>query len=229
MSDFVCSCCGGTSFVQHRVIWPALASEWRLSPAEVASIDEQQGLQCASCQSCLRTQALAKAVGNALGFRGPFREFRHSEVAQRVRILEINPSARLTRYLEGLPGHLLVSYPAVDMMALPQADASFDLVIHSDTLEHVEHPVRGLAECHRVLRPGGACFFTVPVVPGRLTSRRDGLPPSFHGEPGQGASVRVVSEYGADVWRQVIEAGFAECGIYAHRYPASLVLIARKY
>src|SRR5208282_3830755 len=42
------------------------------------------------------------------------------------------------------------------------------LVIHSDTLEHVERPVRALEECRRVLAPGGRVCFTVPIIVGRL-------------------------------------------------------------
>ena len=49
------------------------------------------------------------------------------------------------------------------------ASGTYDLVVHSDTLEHVPDPVRALQECRRVLRPLGACCFTVPIVVGRLT------------------------------------------------------------
>ena len=34
--------------------------------------------------------------------------------------------------------------------------SSFDLVVHSYTLEHVDNPVAALSECRRVLLPGGA-------------------------------------------------------------------------
>ena len=49
-----------------------------------------------------------------------------------------------------------------DMQALPHADGAFDLVVHSDTLEHVPDPVRGLAECRRVLKPRGLLILETP-------------------------------------------------------------------
>jgi SAM-dependent methyltransferase len=40
--------------------------------------------------------------------------------------------------------------------ALPVEDASFDLILSTQVLEHVEDPDAYLAECFRVLRPGGS-------------------------------------------------------------------------
>lgn len=45
--------------------------------------------------------------------------------------------------------------------ALPFADATFDLVICWDVVEHVQDPERLLAELARVLRPGGRALLTV--------------------------------------------------------------------
>lgn len=42
-----------------------------------------------------------------------------------------------------------------DVHALPFADARFDAVMMFHTLTYAEHPGRALAECARVLRPGG--------------------------------------------------------------------------
>jgi SAM-dependent methyltransferase len=50
-----------------------------------------------------------------------------------------------------------------DVCALPFRDASFDLVLATDVLEHVRDEARALAEIHRVLRPGGALVATVPA------------------------------------------------------------------
>lgn len=41
---------------------------------------------------------------------------------------------------------------------------SFEVVVHFQTLEHVQHPDRMLRECHRVLRPGGKMLCTVPFL-----------------------------------------------------------------
>ena len=45
---------------------------------------------------------------------------------------------------------------------IPCADARFDLVTMNDVMEHVIDPRRVLAECHRVLRPGGRLALVFP-------------------------------------------------------------------
>jgi ubiquinone/menaquinone biosynthesis C-methylase UbiE len=54
-----------------------------------------------------------------------------------------------------------------DATKLPFEDASFDLVIASDIIEHLFDPplLRMFQECHRVLRPGGA--FVIHTTPTR--------------------------------------------------------------
>lgn len=46
--------------------------------------------------------------------------------------------------------------------ALPFAGRSFDVVVASWLLEHLQHPVRDLREVARVLRPGGVFVFITP-------------------------------------------------------------------
>ena len=45
---------------------------------------------------------------------------------------------------------------------LPFPDASFDLVILDNVLEHVDDPARTLEEIHRVLAPGGILYLVTP-------------------------------------------------------------------
>jgi SAM-dependent methyltransferase len=49
-----------------------------------------------------------------------------------------------------------------DLERLPVADGSMCAVVNINVLEHVSDPVRVLAECHRVLRPGGKLFLVAP-------------------------------------------------------------------
>jgi SAM-dependent methyltransferase len=50
-----------------------------------------------------------------------------------------------------------------DVCAMPFADESFDLVLATDIIEHVEDDRRALREIVRVLRPGGTVLVTVPA------------------------------------------------------------------
>jgi ubiquinone/menaquinone biosynthesis C-methylase UbiE len=51
-----------------------------------------------------------------------------------------------------------LTYRVADGEALPFEDASFDLVHSKDSLHHMKHPERALAEYRRVLRPGGTAL-----------------------------------------------------------------------
>lgn len=55
--------------------------------------------------------------------------------------------------------------PLADKVALPFADASFDVVLSMGVLEHVEDDAASLRELRRVLRPGGLCLvFFLPYT-----------------------------------------------------------------
>lgn len=47
---------------------------------------------------------------------------------------------------------------------LPFRDGAFDAVVCTQVLEHVEWPRECVAEFHRVLRPGGTLYATVPMA-----------------------------------------------------------------
>lgn len=52
----------------------------------------------------------------------------------------------------------------VDILALPFADASYDLVYASHVLEHILDDLRAVREIRRVLRPKGIAILAVPLV-----------------------------------------------------------------
>jgi ubiquinone/menaquinone biosynthesis C-methylase UbiE len=161
------------------------------------------------------------------GFDGLFRDFVQTQAARSLRVLEINEAGALSPHLATLPRYASARYPAVDMQALPFAARSFDLVVHADTLEHVPDPIAGLAECSRVLDAGGLCAFTVPLIVGRMTRSREGLPPSFHGTADERRPYLVHWEFGADAWTYVMRAGFRECSAFALEFPATVAWLAR--
>jgi SAM-dependent methyltransferase len=217
----VCPCCGSTEFSSNDILWDGLIKEWQLKPAEADYINRQQGYTCQGCGSNLRTMSLAYAITQLYG--QPFNKFLKS----RLKVLEINEACYLHPFLQKMKNHQIVEYPAVDMMKLPLPNKTFDLVIHSDTLEHVADPVRGLKENLRVLKPGGYTLFTIPIVVGRLSQKRGAKKPSYHGSPGN-KEYLVHTEYGADMWTQLFEAGFSECRLISADYPASIAVIGRK-
>lgn len=115
------------------------------------------------------------------------------------------------------------------MQRMSFPDPSIDVIIHSDTLEHVPDSKAALKECLRVLKPGGHLFYTVPIIIGRLTRTRRGLPPSYHGKPGVSRDDCVVqTEYGADFWCEIFETGFREVSLTSLIFPAAVAIQAIK-
>jgi len=77
---------------------------------------------------------------------------------------------RLTR-LVGLEGR--VAFRLGNALAMPFADASFDVVLGQEAFCHVPDKPRLIAECARVVKPGGKIAFTDIL-------RRDALAPSAY-------------------------------------------------
>ena len=136
----------------------------------------------------------------------------------------MGPDARGERRFEGsdfregaAPGAVRDGVRHEDLTRLTFPDAAFDLVITSETLEHVADLAAALAEIRRVLAPGGRHVCTVPLLPGVPTTfsrarldetgaRVDLAPPIFH--PGGDVGYPVFTEFGADFPAIVRAAGF---------------------
>ena len=227
-----CPCCGGTDFEFKPVLWDELIQSWGLSEGETLAYNYRDGLICKGCQSNLRAMNLAKAL---LCDFGLITETLTSEPFKNhffeLESLEINRAANLTEFFEKSPNHTLGEYPEVDAQALPFEDDSFDLVIHSETMEHVPEPPQAWRECLRVLKPGGAVVCTIPIIPGRQTRRcHADYYHSFHGGPEkQHADYRVFTEYGGDFWTELVAAGFSDLRLISLGFEAtfSLAIIAR--
>jgi len=225
----ICPCCGSTSLSESPTLWEKLIQDWQLSDFEVAYINRQQGVNCKRCKVNLRGMAIAYGMMQYANYKGYFKDFVRTRKMHSKKILEINEAAWLTPYFNKIPGHVLANFPEVDMQNMRYPANSFDIVVHSDTLEHVPDPLAGLRECYRVLVPGGYCVFTVPMVIDRLTRSRAGLPPSYHGSENKNSDDYIVqTEFGGDAWKYPILAGFSEVRIFSLEYPSSESLLCKK-
>ena len=121
---------------------------------------------------------------------------------------------------------------------LPFPDASFDLVLASDTLEHVPRYRRALEEIRRVLTRDGRFVTVQPVILSRTTvtrcvvdeagTVRHLLPPSYHCRGADDSLVFV--EFGIEFLDEVAAAGL-EMTMYFYNVPAddyTWVAVCRK-
>ncbi len=222
-----CSVCGGSEFSSERILWAELIAEWQLSREEENYVNEQQGRKCNSCGANMRAIALGNALRDAWSSNLTIKEYVLTEQARALNVLDINGAPAISDALMQLPGYVRADYPIVDIQSLPYSDGSFDLVLHSDTLEHVSNPIRALEECRRVLAAGARLCFTVPVIIGRMTRSRTGLAASYHGAPGSQCDDYIVhTEFGADVWTLVARAGFPQVMINHVDFPVATAISA---
>lgn len=121
-----------------------------------------------------------------------------------------------------------------NIMSLSYSDNSFDIVLHSETLEHIVDPKKAIEECMRVLRPGGYCIFTTPVIWNRRTLKKFEIsdfsqvapsePVSYHGDAK--SRYPVLFEFGWDIG-DIIKQPSVVC--YAHEPESqSYVFMIRK-
>ena len=191
-------CAGATLFVE---VGPYLRNDYR----------------CIRCDSIPRWRALITVLERE------FPDWRH------LQIHESSPSGPASRklrreavhytssqFLSGHPGGSVVDgITCQDLESLTFPDRSLDLVITQDVLEHLLDPERAVVEIARVLRPGGAHVFTVPIFAGRPTLVRAAasgsgvdylLPADYHGNPVDPNGSLVVREWGDDLVEFVARA-----------------------
>ncbi len=233
-----CEVCGKfrPMLLRRRIIPPRLVELWGVRPPLVEALARRESSACANCGASLRARRLAAVILQTIPVGAPpaparsIREWTRSPEVERLRIAEINRIEGLHNLLSSLRGFQPSDYRpgagrgeivdgvrSEDLTALTYPDASFDLVLTSETLEHVPELGAALSEIHRVLVPGGRHIFTVPMLPevartfARIEVRADGtlhdrVPRICH--PGGDSGYPVFTEFGSDLPEILRQAGF---------------------
>ncbi len=251
-----CLVCGKfrPMLLRRRVIPRRLEEMWGLSSRLADALARRESSDCSNCGAKLRARRIAAVilqnfqVGNPPAPVRSIHEWTRSHEIARLKIAEINrieglheelarlPGFQASDYHPGArPGEIVAGIRSEDLTHLTYLDDSFDLVLTSETLEHVPGLAAALEEIGRVLVPGGRHIFTVPQLPGiaqtfaRIVSRPDGTldhraPRICH--PGGDVGYPVFTEFGADLPEILRLAGF-EVNVYYG--PASSDDLAQVY
>ncbi len=233
-----CAVCGRfrPTLFRRRVIHRRLEELWGLTPRLAAALARKESSNCANCGAKLRARRMAQVILETYPVGAPpaparsLAEWMRSQEAQRLRIAEINLIEGLHEQLTGLssfqssdyhpgagPGEMIEGIRSEDLTRLTYADACFDLVLTSESLEHVPDLSAALREIHRVLAPGGLHIFTIPLLPTvEKTSTRTEVRPDGSLEhvaprichPGGDVGYPVFTEFGVDVPEILHHAGF---------------------
>jgi SAM-dependent methyltransferase len=226
---------------RRRRIERRLEELWGLTPRLGDALARKETGGCTHCGAKLRGRRMAQVVLNLypVGIPpGPAPSLadwvQHAEI-EPLRVAEINwidglhdqlrhlPRFASSDYRPGAaPGDRVDGVRSEDLTRLTYPDACFDLLLTSETLEHIPDLAAALREIRRVLAPGGRHIFTVPLLPqtaqtfARAIARPDGtiedLAPRI-AHPGGDSGNLVFTEFGADLPELMRRAGF-EVDVY---------------
>lgn len=231
-----CTVCGERRrmLYRRRVIPPRLVELWGLSDRQAEALARKESSDCAGCGAKLRARRMADVLLDLFPVDGrratDLRSWAATHEAGGLRIAEINRVDGLHDCLSNLarfhpseyvpnarPGAYVSGVRNESLMGLTYEDARFDLVLTSETLEHIPDLSRALAEIRRVLVPGGLHVFTAPVSPNvdrtfpRARLRPDGSFEELAREirhPGGDVGYPVFTELGLDFPEILERAGF---------------------
>lgn len=188
---------------------PICASEVRFQARQAWFRDH---LFCANCRSIPRERGLALVLERRFPNWRDLAIHESSPADRGIsrKIREGAPGYVASQFFPGeVPGATVRGFRNENLEALTFPDASFDLVVTLDVMEHVNQPDTVLREVRRTLKPGGAYLFTVPTYKGKVASERrahyrgDGTiehmaEPEYHGNPVSDAGSLVTFHYGYD-------------------------------
>ncbi|GGF72905.1 hypothetical protein GCM10007301_35910 [Azorhizobium oxalatiphilum] len=143
----------------------------RFRPSLKGQIAYEHLHRYAVCRECV-AGAVVLDLGSGEGYGSAIL----GEAAVRVTGLDVDPeTVAAANALYGVEGR--VSYQVGSAHDLPFPDASFDVIVSFEMIEHVDRQERVIAEVRRVLKPGG--LFVVST-PSREVYNRFKAPNEFH-------------------------------------------------
>jgi SAM-dependent methyltransferase len=170
----------------------------------------RETLNCVRCGSISRDRFLTAVLAACLGQPSVLAQW---PVNEAVVIREPSAYRGRARKLAAKVDYRPFRFPAENLEALGDADASIDHLITSDVFEHVRLDQQAFREVYRVLKPGGFFLLQVPYVHTELTrvlvrpeADRDVFlaPPQYHDE-----HTLVYRIYGHDLLPWLEGIGFA--------------------
>jgi GT2 family glycosyltransferase/2-polyprenyl-3-methyl-5-hydroxy-6-metoxy-1,4-benzoquinol methylase len=227
-----CVVCGRDSIFRFdsTIINAQLQRAWGISDILVESFNRKESMFCGNCGCSLRIRRLAAVLMQTfVEIKGTFCksvvELVQNKEFQQLKIAEINACGALHSYLKDhphlaysewlsdtKPGEVHDGVRCEDLQCLTYPDNSFDIILSSETLEHVPDPDRAWREINRTLKCGGYHVFTIPVVPSQRQTiqraqlvegvRKDVLEPAYHGAWSE-ENVFVYTDFGMDVVKKL--------------------------
>jgi SAM-dependent methyltransferase len=213
-----CSVCGThTRFLVNSWLLPPQApDEW--GEEWMDAFVRRETLLCSHCSSSLRVRRVADVlIEHYARTSTSIAQLVHEPDFCRMDVAEVNAVGAMHPFLARHPRlrHSEYGIGGEDLQSLSYGDESLDLVLTSDTLEHLPDWQRALSETLRVLRPGGRHVFTVPLVPVR-TRTVDVLERGWHHGKGRGPwrlvpardDMAVHTVFGRDLLSRLRDLGF---------------------
>jgi SAM-dependent methyltransferase len=213
-----CNICGHTGPLTHELFDLAKFAQHHIDPL-------RETLRCRGCESKMRDRALAAGLLGVIAERYGVHAQTVDELAtvlpDGVRILETDANSRLAKrlptavrslyYPDRAPGEVVRDDGAInlDLEAMPFDDASFDVIITTEVMEHVRYVDKAHREIARCLDPQGTYVFTVPYDPA-LAETWDLIDPEtddplvhpmhMHGDPGmRDEGIKSYRVFGRDI------------------------------
>jgi Methyltransferase domain len=164
-----CQLCGQNSTFRFdsAMITTELREVWQLSDGFVEVFNRKESMFCEHCGGSLRIRRLCKVLIETVSTTTG-KSYRccaallGNQDFQRLRIAEINTCGTLHSFLRGLPNHCYSEYMPnaepgsvhrgirnEDLQQLTYPGDYFDIILTSQTIEHVPNPDKAWSEIYR--------------------------------------------------------------------------------